>query len=81
MGKTLRKFIVCLLILLVCPTVIAREWQDNDAVAQLFAKYQLVGTFVVYDVQQDKLIGYNQIRANSRYIPTSTFKIVNSLIG
>lgn len=59
----------------------AREWQDSEAVAQLFSKYQSVGTFVVYDVKQDKLIGYNQIRANSRYIPASTFKVVNSLIG
>jgi len=59
----------------------AKEWQDNDAIARLFANNHLVGTFVLYDVQQDKLIGYNQIRANSRYIPASTFKIVNSLIG
>ncbi|MFD1260871.1 class D beta-lactamase [Entomomonas asaccharolytica] len=59
----------------------AISWYDNKEIDQLFIDSNTVGTFVVYDVQQHQLIGYNQIRANTRFIPASTFKIVNSLIG
>src|SRR5690606_11159013 len=41
----------------------------------------VVGTFVVYDVTADKLIGHARARAETRYIPASTFKIPHSLIG
>lgn len=39
------------------------------------------GTFVLYDLNADQFIGHNQSRAQTRYIPASTFKIANSLIG
>lgn len=59
----------------------AREWVENLEIASVFEKNGVTGTFVLYDVEADQLIGYNQARAETRYLPASTFKIPNSLIG
>lgn len=39
------------------------------------------GTFVLYNPAADTYIGYDQSRAERRYVPASTFKIPNTLIG
>lgn len=59
----------------------AQHWQESEAVAQLFRKAGVRGTFVVYDAAQDRFRGHNLKRARQRFIPASTFKIPNSLIG
>lgn len=56
-------------------------WDENPQIAKLFKSSQTDGTFVVYNVEKKKFIGYNYTRAQTRYIPASTFKIANSLIG
>jgi beta-lactamase class D len=59
----------------------AAGWQENHAVGELFRAADVTGTFVLYDVANRELIGYNQSRAETRFVPASTFKIPNSLIG
>ena len=59
----------------------ASEWQENQQIKNIFEKAQIKGTFVLYDVNNDSFIGHNEERASTRFIPASTFKIVNSLIG
>ena len=39
------------------------------------------GAFVLYDLQNNRYIRYNPERCAERFIPASTFKIMNSLIG
>ena len=39
------------------------------------------GTFVLYDMNRDGYLVYNRERADSAYIPASTFKIFNSLVA
>lgn len=39
------------------------------------------GTFVLYDLKNDRYLRYNEARAATRFSPYSTFKIPNSLIG
>ena len=56
-------------------------WEEKPEIAKLFNDAQINGTFVLYDVSNNKFIGYNESRAKTRYIPASTFKIANSLIG
>jgi beta-lactamase class D len=41
----------------------------------------LTGAFVVYDLNRNKYVRYNAERCAERFIPASTFKIMNSLIG
>ena len=53
----------------------------KDKVSKIFKNYGMKGTFVFYDVAAQKYIGYNKSRAETRFVPASTFKIANSLIG
>ena len=59
----------------------ATEWQENSQIAKLFKDAGVEGTFVLFDVSQDSFTGFNHKRAKQRFIPASTFKVANSLIG
>ena len=48
--------------------------------SRYFEAEQVHGTLVVYDFEQDHFYAYNPHRADSAYIPASTFKILNSMI-
>lgn len=59
----------------------ASDWKASIEVAEIFKTSGLNGTFVLYDVAGGTYIGYNKDRGETRFIPASTFKIPNSLIG
>lgn len=59
----------------------AGDWRESPEVGKLFAAAGVQGTFVVYDASSDQLTGHDRARAATRFIPASTFKIPNSLIG
>ncbi|MFZ5553033.1 MAG: class D beta-lactamase [Bacteroidota bacterium] len=46
-----------------------------------FSEQLVEGTFVLYDQQKGKYFIYNKERFDTRYLPASTFKIFNSLVG
>ena len=46
-----------------------------------FDEFNVEGSIVVYDQNKNKYIYYNPQRCDERFIPASSFKIVNSLIG
>lgn len=46
-----------------------------------YDKYQVTGSFVLYDQKEAKWIVYNPSLLNKGFTPASTFKICNSLIG
>lgn len=56
-------------------------WEESPKVSELFASAEISGTFVLFDVNADTYIGHNKSRAEKRFVPASTFKIPNSLIG
>ncbi|MDR1083905.1 MAG: class D beta-lactamase [Deltaproteobacteria bacterium] len=58
-----------------------QQWQDRPEISALFEKAGLSGTLVVYDYEAGRLMGHNQARAETRFLPASTFKIPNSVIG
>jgi beta-lactamase class D len=62
-------------------TAHAAAWRENTDVVKLFEDAGVTGTFVLYDAGQDLLLGHDQYRANERFIPASTFKLPNTLIG
>ena len=57
----------------------------NDAaynkIESAFQKRRINGCFILYDVENDTSIIYNQPRTVQQYLPASTFKIPNSLIA
>ena len=59
----------------------AVDWEESPAVGELFKTAGVTGTFVLYDVSHHQFIGHDRARAERRFIPASTFKIPNSLIG
>ena len=67
--------------LLAAATAHGAEFQHSAAVSQVFKDAGLNGTFIVYDVGADRYTYHDRQRAETRFIPASTFKIPNSLIG
>lgn len=57
------------------------EWQEDAAMAGIFRKAGITGTFVVHEAGTNVFAGHDRARAEERFFPASTFKIPNSLIG
>lgn len=53
----------------------------RDDFKKYYDKFNVDGSFVLYDPQADKYIFYNQDQFEQTFSPASTFKICNSLIG
>ena len=56
-------------------------WKESPEIGQIFKSAEVHGTFVLYDVTANAYIGHDKVRAEKRFIPASTFKIPNTLIG
>ncbi|MGE0680876.1 MAG: class D beta-lactamase [Candidatus Binatia bacterium] len=59
----------------------AAGWEENPTISELFKSAGVNGAFVLHDVAAQTYIGHNQVRAERRLAPASTFKIPNTLIG
>ena len=57
------------------PTVAAPQWERH------FAFQGVSGTFVLDEPGANRLRAYDEARASERFLPASTFKIANALIG
>lgn len=78
------KFLLILFAIIFSATTSAVEtpqWHEDKAIGAFFDKAGTNGTFVLYDIKDNNYIGYNHKRAATRFVPASTFKIPNSLIG
>ncbi|MBV9563055.1 MAG: class D beta-lactamase [Bradyrhizobium sp.] len=58
----------------------AGSTERNDLEA-VFKEHGVAGTFVLYDVAGDSLTLVNPVRAQTRLVPASTFKIANTIIA
>lgn len=67
--------------LLLVPTLCSAQWTESPELAEQFRGAGVEGTFVVLDPRTGELTGYNEARAATRFVPASTFKIANTLIG
>lgn len=72
---------LCTLLLFSVPHMSIAQWTERAALAELFHQAKVDGTFVVRNPKTGELSGYNEKRASTRFVPASTFKIVNTLIG
>ncbi|MFM7268017.1 MAG: class D beta-lactamase [Cyanobium sp.] len=79
MAKPLR-LIALALLTLISPAV-AAPWREEPAVAALFRQAGVEGTFVLLEERSGDLRGSNRQRAEQQFVPASTFKIANALIG
>ena len=61
--------------------LLARDYREVPELAAIFQSYGVEGTFVLLDTSKDVAFVSNRTRAEQRFVPASTFKIANSLIG
>lgn len=57
------------------------EWKEQKSWKAYFDKENVKGTFLLYDLKKDNYLVYNAKRAKTGYLPASTFKIFNTLVG
>ena len=69
-------FITLLTFLLSVPSA-----AENRALARLFAEQGIDGTIVISSLRDARTFTHNDVRANQRFSPASTFKILNTLIA
>jgi beta-lactamase class D len=71
-----------LLFLLFISTVLPQEKIDiRDDLKKYFDDYNVTGSFLLYNLNEDKYTCCNLERCRERFLPASTFKIFNSLVG
>lgn len=59
----------------------SKDWQESEDLGRLFEEAGVKGTFVLLEADTGQMTVHNPERAHRRFIPASTFKIPNSLIG
>lgn len=59
---SLKRLLTALILLLVTQAH-ALDWQDSPEIGKLFGKAGVQGTFVLYDVGSNRLIGHDRVRA------------------
>lgn len=69
-----------LLVILLLPSSEQRTDIRNDF-KQYYNRYKVEGSFALYDRKHDHYTLYNQSQYTQAFLPASTFKICNSLIG
>ena len=57
------------------------EFEEQPELGRHFKKCGVSGSFLLYDMKQDKYFAYDSARCKQRFAPTSTFKIFNSLVA
>lgn len=73
--------LLALILLPACVIAQAAEWKESPQLARLFKEEGVSGTFIVHDLARDSYTVHDRRRAETRYVPASTYKIPNSLIG
>jgi len=57
------------------------NWTEKKEWKQYFDKDDVKGTFLLYDLKKDQYLVYNPKRSKQGFLPASTFKIFNTLVG
>lgn len=58
-----------------------QERIERSDLAEIFDNQNVDGTFVLYDISNNRMVFVNTARASVRKFPASTFKVANSLIA
>ena len=72
--------VLCVVALVLFPLVPSAHGEDSE-IANLFKEKNLFGTIVISSLDGRKTYIHNDVRARTRFVPVSTFKIPNTLIA
>ena len=75
------KSLIIIFLLLITVNSFPQKIEDRNDFKKYFDEYGHEGCFVLYDFKNDSYIKYNPKRCEEQFIPASTFKIFNSLVG
>lgn len=75
-----RVLFICI-IFMVLPGFNSTETKEVRNFKNYFDAFQVSGSFILYDQDNNHSVVYNEQQLNEQFIPASTFKICNSLIG
>lgn len=78
LSKTLLFFIILFIDTIACQ---AKEPQEIKELKSIFDKYNVSGSILVFDYNNNEYKGFNIERCNQGFSPASTFKIPNTLIA
>ena len=65
----------------VCSALGQTRFEERPEFGNYFKKYGVSGSFLLYDLKQDRYIACDSARCGQRFRPASTFKIFNSLVA
>lgn len=74
------RYFVCLIVFFSSLSLVAQKIVEKDFSAH-FNKYNVAGSFVLYDIETATYYTNSKEKARLRSIPASTFKVPNSLIA
>lgn len=74
------KLMLCLFFI-ITSNIFSQKVEEREDFKKYFDQYGHDGCFVLYNLDQNSYIKYNSLRCSERFIPASTFKIFNSLVG
>ena len=57
------------------------KWEERESLGKHFKTAKVKGTFLLYDLKKNQYIGYDLKRANTGFLPASSYKIFNSLVA
>jgi len=72
---------IILFLLLISAEIFSQPIQDNNEWKIFYDNHKVTGCIVIYELNENKYVIYNKERCNQRFLPASTFKILNSLIA
>jgi beta-lactamase class D len=75
------KILLLLYILFLEPAYIPKLTIHEKDLKSFFDEYQVKGSFLLYDLEKNEFIAFDKKRCQKGFLPASTFKIINSLIG
>lgn len=75
------KYLAFILLTIISHTIYPIGSDNNQGIGKIFIDFGFEGTFVLFDINKNSYTIHNIERAEKRYIPASTFKIPNTLIG
>jgi beta-lactamase class D len=73
--------IILLIVIIAASSSFSQKIDERMDFKKYFDEYGNEGCFVLYDLKNNTYLKYNSTRCAERFIPASTFKIFNSLIG
>ena len=62
-------------------SIAQRVVEERPNLGDYFKKFGVSGSFLLYDLRNDKYIAFDSARCRQRFVPASTFKIFNSLVA